>query len=118
MNSSPNPERVSAKQADREARALACDPFAGDYGGSGSGDRVLSDKIVTARKGGECHCCAQEVQPGTRVRSRAEVYDNELMSFRWCAICTGFMGFKFPWLADRAIEKRVAMRDAAKAGVL
>lgn len=37
---------------------LSDDPFAGDYGGAGGGDRVLSDKMVTNRKGGVCHMCA------------------------------------------------------------
>lgn len=90
---------------------MACDPFAGDYDGAGSGDRVLSDKIVTARKGGECNTCGQQAQPGTRVRSRAEVYDGDLMNFRWCAICTAIMGFKDPYLADKALEKRIALRN-------
>lgn len=103
---------ISEKRIQREQRAMACDPFAGDYDGAGGGDRILNDKIVTARKGGECQCCAQQVIPGTRVRSRTEVYDGELMSFRWCAICTGFMGFKDPYLSERALEKRIALRNA------
>lgn len=70
-----------------EADCLAFDPFSGDFGGSGQGDRVLSDKIVTARKGGECHTCTQEIVSGERVRRMAEVYDNELMRFSWCEAC-------------------------------
>lgn len=74
-----------------EAQCLADDPFAGDFGGAGDSDRILSDKMVTARKGGECHTCAEIAQPGTRNRVRTEVYDGELMSFRWCEPCCRLM---------------------------
>lgn len=70
-----------------EDRCLSDDPFAGDFGGSGVGDAILSDKMVTNRKGGECHMCGQICQPGTRNRVRVEVYDNDLMRFRWCQLC-------------------------------
>jgi hypothetical protein len=70
-----------------EENCLSADPFEGDYGGACDGDGVLSDKIVTVRKGGECHTCAGQVAPGTRVRRRTEVYDGELMRFSWCEPC-------------------------------
>jgi hypothetical protein len=70
-----------------EARCLADDPFAGDYGGSGGDDCVLSDRMVTNRGGGTCHMCAGPCAPGTRNRVRVEVYDGELMRFRWCVQC-------------------------------
>jgi hypothetical protein len=70
-----------------EDDCLADDPFAGDYGGSGDGDAVLSDKMVTNRKGGSCHMCAGHCAPGTRNRVRTEVYDGDLMRFRWCVEC-------------------------------
>lgn len=89
-----------------EARCLSDDPFAGDYGGSGDGDRVLSDKMVTNRKGGTCHNCAGECAPKTRNRVRAEVYDDELMRFRWCQSCCFAMAVYDirPSIADRLIS--------------
>lgn len=65
-----------------EADCMADDPFAGDYGGSCDSDAVLSDKMVTNRKGGTCSTCEGECLPGTRNRVRVEVYDGELMRFR------------------------------------
>ena len=70
-----------------EEGCLLANPFEGDYGGSGSYDRILSDKIVTVRKGGKCHTCEGAIEPKTRVRRRVEVYDGELMRFGWCTAC-------------------------------
>lgn len=70
---------------DWESECLASDPFAGDFGEPG--DRTLRDKMVTARKGGFCHDCAGEIEPGTRVRSRTDLFGGEIMSFRWCEPC-------------------------------
>lgn len=70
-----------------EADCLADDPFAGDFGGACQGDGVLSDKMVTTRGGGTCHTCAGECEPKTRNRVRVEVYEGELMRFRWCQVC-------------------------------
>lgn len=68
-----------------EQQVLTHDPFAGDFGGPG--DRCLKDKMVTARKSGPCHNCNQVIQTGDRVRSRSDIADGELMSFRWCRLC-------------------------------
>lgn len=70
-----------------EEDILAVDPFEGDFGGGGDNDGVLSDKMVTCRKARECHTCAEQTEPGTRIRVRAEVYDGEFMRFAWCAPC-------------------------------
>jgi hypothetical protein len=70
-----------------EGRCMADDPFAGDFGGSGDGDGVLADKMVTNRKGGTCSTCGGPCEPGTRNRVRKEVYDGEFMLFRWCVQC-------------------------------
>jgi uncharacterized CHY-type Zn-finger protein len=67
--------------------ALKFDPFAGDDGDS----RVLSDRIVTTRKEHKCHNCFQEFQAGQVSRHRVEVFDGELMEFRWCGECTHAM---------------------------
>ena len=68
-----------------ECDCLAADPFEGDFGNSN--DRTLKDKIVTARRSGKCHCCGQQITPGTRIRSRADIFDGTLFSFRWCTEC-------------------------------
>lgn len=68
-----------------EALCLLDNPFAGDFGEPG--DRVLSDKMVTARKGGACHTCKSACVPGTRIRVRVEIFDGEVMRFRWCQAC-------------------------------
>lgn len=70
-----------------EALILAYDPFAGDDGDS----RVLSDKMVTTRKKAKCHQCRTTIRIGQRVRSRAEAFDGELMSFKWCPKCCELM---------------------------
>jgi hypothetical protein len=70
-----------------EPMCLSANPFDGDYGGSGAGDCVLTDKMVTNRKGGTCHMCGGPCEPRTRNRYRTEVYDGEFMTFRWCVQC-------------------------------
>lgn len=105
-----------------EAECLADDPFAGDYGGACDGDGVLSDRMVTARKNGTCHTCEGVCEPGTRNRVRVEVYDGELMRFRWCQLCCFAMaiyGRGCSGLADRqqriGDERRSAQRASAAA---
>ena len=56
-----------------EAECLKTNPFEGDFGSPG--DKVLKDKIGTARKGGTCGMCRQEIVPGERVRLLAAVFD-------------------------------------------
>ena len=67
--------------------ALSFDLFEGDFGDQG--DKILRDKIVKARKPGECHICGQQVKPGTMIRSlTARWAADGLMSYRTCAECT------------------------------
>lgn len=95
-----------------EDDALAYDPFASDFGSPG--DRTLRDKMVTARRTGECHNCAQTIQTGERTRSRTDVADGEMMSFRWCQACCEAMALS--WTDDgKAICARYAMRHAVQA---
>lgn len=89
---------------DWEAHCLACDPFYGDFGGGGGNDSILSDKMVTARKGGECHTCHGPIVPGTRVRRRSEVYDGEFMRFGWCEDCCKAMASSDPDAYEARIE--------------
>ncbi len=72
-------------------KCLACDPFAGDFGGAGEWDRILSDKIVVCRKKRKCHICAGFCKPRTRIRARTEVFDGEMMRFAWCSDCCAAM---------------------------
>lgn len=97
----------------KEADVLDYDPFASDFGSPG--DRTLRDKIVTARKAGECHDCAQTIQPGERIRSRTDVADGEIMSFRWCQACCEAMAL---WWTDDgdAMTARYAMRHHNQSG--
>ena len=70
-----------------EDLCMSDDPFAWDYDGGGDSDCILSDKMVTNRKGGTCHACKGPCEPQTRNRVRSEVYDGEFMRFRWCVHC-------------------------------
>lgn len=96
-----------------ENDCLAYDPFDGDFGMPG--DRILKDKIVLARKSGQCHICGQQIKPGEKIRSMAAVYtDDGFMSFRWCSECCAAMAAY--WGDDvEAIDRRYALRhDVAK----
>jgi len=90
-----------------EHMALAFDPFAGDFGDQG--DKTLRDKIVTARKSGECTECQQPIHAGMRIRSRTDRMDETLMSYRWCQPCCEAMAIS--WKDDgEAIEARFRLR--------
>ena len=97
-----------------EARCLSDDPFAGDFG---SGEIVLSNKMVTNRKGGTCHTCAGPCQPGTRNRVMVERGDEGLETFRWCVQCCFAMAVYDirPSLGDRQHALGEERRDAARA---
>ncbi len=92
-----------------EAEVLNYNPFEGDFGAPG--DKCLKDKIVTARKGGFCHDCGQEIKPGERIRSAAHIFDGALMGYRWCQLCCEAMAL---WDTDNgdAITARHALRRA------
>lgn len=89
-----------------EYDCLCCGPFEGDFGSPD--DRILKDKIVTARKDGECHLCNQQIQPRTRIRTMTAVFDGELMSFRWCTACCAAMA-KSLYDDGEAWEERAAL---------
>ena len=72
-----------------EAKVLNTFPFQDDFGCPG--DKTLRDKIVTARKGGECHDCGQQIRPGERIRTLTERFDGELGTYRWCSECCAAM---------------------------
>lgn len=98
-----------------EDMCMSDDPFAGDLGGGGGGDHVLTDKMVTNRRGGTCHTCAGECAPSSRNRVRTEVYDGEMMSFRWCQTCC--FGMAIAGLGrDNFIEARIRIGDERRGG--
>ena len=68
-----------------DKKVLRFAPFDGDFGSPG--DKVLKDKMGTARKAGQCSDCSQQIQPGERVRLLSARFDGELRSYRWCALC-------------------------------
>ena len=90
-----------------EDECLACDPFEGDFGDSG--DRTLRDKIVIARKPGECHLCGAMIEPKEKVRSRSDIFDGEIMYFRWCNLCCKAMAKS--WIdSGKEYERRANFR--------
>jgi len=89
-----------------ENDCLSCGPFDGDF--SSPDDRILKDKMVTARKAGVCFLCDQEITPGDRIRTMSAVFDSELKSYRWCNACCAAMAKS--WLDDgEAYEERAAL---------
>ena len=96
-----------------EADCMADDPFAGDFGGAGDSDAVLADKMVTNRKGGECSTCAGPCEPGTRNRVRTEVYDGEMMRFRWCVHCC--FGLAVYNRRESILDRRIALGEQRRA---
>jgi wobble nucleotide-excising tRNase len=90
-----------------EKDCLDCNPFEGDFGSQG--DRILTDKMVTARKGGECSLCAQEIKAKERIRTMSAVFDGEFTSYRWCNDCCAAMAKS--WTDDgEAWEERYRLR--------
>lgn len=86
-----------------EPACLADDPFAGDFG---NGETALRDKMVTNRKGGQCHTCAGPCVPGTRNRVLTERGDEGLQTFRWCQPCC---------FAMAVYDRRPSIGDARQA---
>lgn len=91
---------------------LAHDPFQGDFGGPD--DRTLRDKIVTARKIAECHDCGEMIVPRTMIRSRVDIADGELMSFKWCTACCEAMAVYGE--NPNILEDRIAARELRQEG--
>lgn len=70
-----------------EDDCLSFNPFEGDFGDGR--DRCLRDRFVTAGKDhpAACHDCARDIDKGERHRSRVDIADGELFTFRWCYDC-------------------------------
>lgn len=90
-----------------EQQALAYDPFSGDFG---DGETVLEDKIVTARKGGECNTCPDGILPGTRVRVLREKDDEGFHRYRFCNACCVAMAKD----EEDEIEARIARKQSTQ----
>jgi hypothetical protein len=90
-----------------EREVLAHDPFQGDFGDPG--DRTLSDKVVTARKAAKCHDCGGPIVPKERIRSRTDICEGNIMSFRWCSLCCEAMAVygEHPEVLDARIASRI-----------
>lgn len=93
------------------SKALLYDPFSGDFGDVG--DRSLHDKIVRFRTARPCHCCGQDVKPGTQGRSLTMLWVADgVMSYPYCNDCTEAQAKC--WDDDgKAIDARFALRGMA-----
>lgn len=94
---------------------LQVNPFEGDFGEPG--DRVLKDKIVTARKGGACGICLQDIVPGERIRVLAAIFSGALMHYRWCSSCCAAMASSWTdngaaWEARAALGRESLNRSS------
>ena len=74
-----------------EAACLDYYPFSGEFGTPG--DKILSDRIVTARKplSSPCAYCGGNIEPETRTRKMAAVFDGSFHAYRWCSDCCAAM---------------------------
>ena len=74
-----------------EQKAMWVNPFDGDRGFPG--DRVLSDKIVTAKKEHECHECmvlnrqSKTINKGERARRHVCIFGGNLETYYWHVSC-------------------------------
>lgn len=93
-----------------EMTALDYDPFDGDFGRPG--DRLLSDKLVTAKKEHSCFHCEGPIQPGTRYRSRAEIVEGSFTVFKWCEPCCEAMVTELTNYSSMAFENRRLMFES------
>ena len=90
-----------------ESDVLAVNPFEGDFGSPG--DRTLKNKMVTARKEGECHLCGGKTVPGTRIRVMTEKFEGRLEYYRWCNECC--VAMEKSWQDNgEAYEARATLR--------
>lgn len=85
--------------------ALYSEPFGGDE----TDVSVLSEKIVKFRKATTCQSCRSPVLPGTQGRARTErnYETRQIMTFRWCTICTTCMAIE-PVDGMESGEQRIA----------
>ena len=87
-------------------------PFGGDFGEPG--DRVFSDKIVIARKGGKCHLCREDIIPGHPIRRLVGIFDGQLYAYRWCHCCCRAFAVSWHDRGDAWLERAKKGMDNAK----
>jgi len=87
---------------------LGFDPFGGDFGDQA--DKILFDKMVHSRKEHQCFWCGGTIKLKEAHRSRAEVVDGALYSYRWCSDCCAAMISDIESGTFNATEKRIEIR--------
>ena len=102
-------DTTQAAREHMEAECLRVNPFDGDFGSPD--DRVLSDKMVTSRGGKPCFLCRCIVQPGERTRVHVAIYDGDMQTYRWCALCCHAMAMSvidegMAWERRKAIGRQ------------
>lgn len=96
-----------------ESAVLRYPLFQDDFGEPG--DRILSDKMLTARKEHTCSECLSPVHQGTRYRRHTGVYNGGVRHYLFCFDCCEAMSraFDVPDDADsHPMEKRMDVRRA------
>ncbi|MDO9273598.1 MAG: hypothetical protein Q7T94_11355 [Rugosibacter sp.] len=90
-----------------ECECLKYWPFDGDFGHPS--DKILKDKIGIARKGGPCCECLTEIRPGERIRMIGAIFDDQMMSYRYCSACCSAMAEM--WTGNwNAMDERLEVR--------
>jgi len=74
--------------------------------------RLISDKIVLARKDTTCMICFQPAYAGTHHRVETAVVDGEMRSCHYCEICCAAMAVAFD--DDAPILARFALANSAE----
>ncbi len=97
---------------------LDYDPFEGDFGCPG--DTTLRDAMVKARKPHACTHCAGQIVPGETYRSRSDIADGDLMSWKWCALCCAAMVLQMEGNDDAEMtypfDERAAQAERTEGG--
>lgn len=91
-----------------ETEALRYPLFQDDFGEPG--DRVMSNKIITAAKSHECCECLSAINPGERQRVHVGKYDGDLRTCRFCQGCCEAMSRVFVDGDGDPMEARSAIR--------
>lgn len=71
--------------AEQKEKILDIDVFDGDFGDSG--DTILADKIVKARKAHRCIICKEQIITGDYYRTITHICDGELNTNKYCIPC-------------------------------
>ena len=88
-------------------KILSVDMFEGDFGSPG--DKILSDKIVKARKVRPCFLCGNDIDNGSKIRTLSAVFDGKLMSYAWCNLCCMAMAMCYTD-SGKELERRASLR--------